>query len=160
MKHILITIAAVLLVGCGNSAIDSALLEATLIGDINNVKKALNSGANINAQDDIDFTPLQYSARGGHYEIVKLLLEKGASINIKDTIGELPIHKIENLKVTQILIEKGSDVNAKNNQLQTPLDNAIRFQKDKITDLLRKHGGKTGEELKAELNKLCRSYEE
>ena len=149
MKHILITIAAVLLVGCGNSAIDSALLEATLIGDINNVKKALNSGANINAQDDIDFTPLQYSARGGHYEIVKLLLEKGASINIKDTIGELPIHKIENLKVTQILIEKGSDINAKNNQLQTPLDNAIKFQKHKIIKLLRKHGGKISEELDA-----------
>jgi len=131
------------------AAIDSALLEATLIGDINNVKKALNSGANINAQDDIDFTPLQYSARGGHYEIVKLLLEKGASINIKDTIGELPIHKIENLKVTQILIEKGSDVNAKNNQLQTPLDNAIKFQKHKTIKLLRKHGGKMSEELDA-----------
>jgi len=152
MKQLLITIAAVVLVGCGNTAIDSDLLEATLIGDINNVKKALNSGANINAQDDIDFTPLQYSARGGHYEIVKLLLEKGASINIKDTIGELPIHKIENLKVTQILIEKGSDVNAKNNQLQTPLDNAIKFQKHKTIKLLRKHGGKTGEELKAEGN--------
>ena len=150
MKNILITIAAVLLVGCGNSAIDSALLEAALIGDINNLKKGLNNGANINAQDDIDFTPIHYSARLGHYEAVKLLLEKGANINIKDTIGELPIHKIENLKVTQILIEKGADVNAKNNQLQTPLDNAIRFKKDKTILLLRKHGGKTGYELKAE----------
>jgi hypothetical protein len=27
-------------------------------------------------------------------------------------------------------------------------------------DLLRKHGGKTGEELKSEVNKLYRSYEE
>ena len=146
----LITIAAVVLVGCGNSAIDSALLEAALVGDINNLKKGLKNGANINAQDDIDFTPIHYSARLGHYEAVKLLLEKGASINIKDTIGELPIHKIENLKVTQILIEKGADVNAKNNQLQTPLDNAIRFKKDKTILLLRKHGGKTAEELKAE----------
>ena len=149
MKQLLITIAAMVLVGCGNSATDSALLEATLIGDINNVEKALNYGANINAQDDIDFTPIHYSARLGHYEAVKLLLEKGARIDIKDTIGELPIHKIENLKVTQILIEKGADINAKNNQLQTPLDNAIRFQKDKTIALLRKHGGKTGAELEA-----------
>ena len=37
------------------------------------------------------------------------------------------------------------DVNAKNNQLQTPLDNAIKFQKHKTIKLLRKHGGKTGE---------------
>jgi len=32
----------------------------------------------------------------------------------------------------------------------TLLDWAIRFQLTEISDLLRKHGGKTGEELKAE----------
>jgi hypothetical protein len=32
----------------------------------------------------------------------------------------------------------------------TPLDSAINVNLTEITDLLRKHGGKTGEELKAE----------
>jgi ankyrin repeat protein len=41
-------------------------------------------------------------------------------------------------------------VNARNNDGFTPLDSAIQQKKTEITDLLRKHGGKTGEELKAE----------
>ncbi|MDB4681061.1 hypothetical protein OAF00_00645 [bacterium] len=32
---------------------------------------------------------------------------------------------------------------------RTPLDLAIELKKNKTADLLRKHGGKTGEELKA-----------
>ncbi len=41
-------------------------------------------------------------------------------------------------------------VNAKTKNDQTPLDFAIRFKRTKTAELLRKHGGKTGEELKAE----------
>jgi ankyrin repeat protein len=41
-------------------------------------------------------------------------------------------------------------VNAKDNDGNTPLDWAIVMDETKIADLLRKHGGKTGEELEAE----------
>ena len=41
---------------------------------------------------------------------------------------------------------KGADVNAKGADGKTPLDSAD----GETADLLRKHGGKTGEELKAE----------
>jgi ankyrin repeat protein len=44
----------------------------------------------------------------------------------------------------------GADVNAKGDFDETPLDCAIVFKHTELTDLLRKHGGKTGEELKAE----------
>ena len=44
----------------------------------------------------------------------------------------------------------GTDVNAKNNIGASPLDLATLFNQSEIADLLRKHGGKTGEELKAE----------
>ena len=43
-----------------------------------------------------------------------------------------------------------SDVNAKDNDGDTPLDFAIWRNHTETADLLRKHGGKTGEELKAE----------
>ena len=50
-------------------------------------------------------------------------------------------------EVIELLIAKGADVNVKDDDGTTPLDMAD----DKETaDLLRKHGGKTGEELKAE----------
>jgi ankyrin repeat protein len=55
-----------------------------------------------------------------------------------------------NLEVVKQHIAAGADVNAKDVNGYTPLDWAI-FNKDtKTVDLLRKHGGKTGAELKAE----------
>jgi len=52
-------------------------------------------------------------------------------------------------EIVELLIVKGADVNAKNADGHTPLDRA-NANTGKIADLLRKHGGKTGEELKAE----------
>jgi ankyrin repeat protein len=55
-----------------------------------------------------------------------------------------------NLEAVKQHIAAGADVNAKDVNGYTPLDWAI-FNKDTETaDLLRKHGGKTGKELKAE----------
>ena len=51
-------------------------------------------------------------------------------------------------EIAELLIAKGADVNAKDEDGDTPLDNAKH--KPETADLLRKHGGKTGEELKAE----------
>ena len=54
-------------------------------------------------------------------------------------------------EIVELLIANGADVNAKHNMFGTLLDHTIRKKRtDEIADLLRKHGGKTGEELKAE----------
>ncbi|MDC0065732.1 hypothetical protein OAK15_04670 [Verrucomicrobia bacterium] len=47
----------------------------------------------------------------------------------------------------RLLIAKGADVNAKNVLDETPL---VMAHDKETVDLIRKHGGKTGEELKAE----------
>ena len=48
-------------------------------------------------------------------------------------------------------MDAGTDVNAKADEFSyTPLDSAIANDRAETADLLRKHGGKTGEELKAE----------
>jgi ankyrin repeat protein len=51
-------------------------------------------------------------------------------------------------EIAELLLAEGADVNAIDRYGRTPLNFAIK--KPKIADLLRKHGGKTGEELKAE----------
>ena len=116
MKHILITIVAVVLMGCGNP--DGALFQAVKDINIEATKQAIADGADVNAKDQNGRTLLQLAALKGHKEVVELLIAKNANVN------------------------------AKNNGGETPLDKAKK--KPKITDLLRKHGGKTGEELKAE----------
>ena len=53
-------------------------------------------------------------------------------------------------EIAALLISEGAAVNVKNDEAETPIDMAIRLKRTETTDLLRKHGGKTGEELKAE----------
>ena len=53
-------------------------------------------------------------------------------------------------EIAELLIAEGADVNVKNDEGETPIDMAIRLKRTEAIDLLRKHGGQTGEELKAE----------
>ena len=52
-------------------------------------------------------------------------------------------------EVAELLIAKGADVNAKGKVGLTPLHWAITYNHPETIDLLRKHGDKTGEELKS-----------
>ena len=65
-------------------------------------------------------TPLHLAAFKGHKEIVEMLIAKGANVNAKDDDGI------------------------------TPLDGAMHQKHTETADLLRKHGGKTAKEMKAE----------
>ena len=136
MKLLITTIAAVLVVGCGESqspdpttakAPDISIHDAAKIGNIEAVKQHLAAGADVNALKNKTYeeTPLRWAAWGGHKEIVELLIAKGADVNAKEKYGG------------------------------TPLDAAIQSRKfpkghPEVAELLRKHGAKTAEELKAE----------
>ena len=161
MKHLLLTtIAAVVLVGCGNPEADHALLDAAEGGYIEDVKQAIAEGADVNAKDGyrpvhkLGLTPLNFAAMFGHTEIAELLIDKGADVNAKDEkFGLTPLHNAAESgrkEIAELLISKGADVNAKDTGGETPLDRAIKSKQTETVDLLRKHGGKTAEELKAE----------
>jgi ankyrin repeat protein len=53
-------------------------------------------------------------------------------------------------EITALLIVKGADINAKDSNGKTPLNYVEEEKNTDLATLLRKHGGKTGEELKAE----------
>ena len=93
MKHLLITtIAAVVLVGCGNPEADRALRKAANEGNIEAVKQHLADGADVHAKDKHGWTPLHYAACDGHKEIAELLIAKGADVNAEDVLsGRTPL---------------------------------------------------------------------
>jgi hypothetical protein len=111
-------------------------------------------GADRNAKDVNGRTPLHYAASEGQNEIAELLIAEGADVNAKGKYGSAtPLHFAAsggNKEIAELLIAKGADVNAKDGDGDTPLDWAIIRNHTETADLLRKHGGKTGEELKAE----------
>ena len=137
MKQLLITIAAVVLVGCGEPS--SELLQQS-VTDVNveAVNQHLADGADVNVKDEArGFTPLHFATPNGQKEIVELLIADGA------------------------------DVNAKMNNGMTPLDCSALIppssNKTEIVDLLRKHGGEASgvfgqaiKELEVNLNKELR----
>ena len=81
MKHILTTIAAVVLVGCGTSI---SIHKAAEEGNIEVVKQHLATGVDVNAKNDRGRTPLLRAAEYGRKEIVELLITNGADVNAKD----------------------------------------------------------------------------
>ena len=137
----------------GKSGEELSIHKAAESGNIEAVKQHLAAGADVNAMGGfLQWTLLQYAASGGHKEVVELLIAKGADVNAKDKSEQTPLayaalggHK----EIVELLIAESADVNAKTATGDTPLDQAIAFKHTEVADLLRKHGGKTGEELKA-----------
>ena len=129
MKHLLLTTIVVVLVSCdwGPSTIHQAAYQ----GNNEAVKRYLKAGTDVSAKNksgDRESTPLHYAAVRGHKETAELLIAEGADVNAKDDDGSTAL------------------------DIATDPDNpdASANASEKTADLLRKHGGKTGEELKAE----------
>jgi len=122
------------------------------------VELLIAKGADVDAKEEYSFAPLHFAANDGHKEIAELLIANSAEVNAKDDVERTPLHWAAHngrKEIVELLISKGADVNAKNYERKTPLDRAIQsilFPKGhpETADLLRKHGGKTGAELKAE----------
>ena len=106
-----------------------------------------------------------------YLDLTKLLITKGADVNVKlksgsmvkdnkpyrAKSGETTLHRVARSysekhasEVCELHIVKGALVNERNIRGHTPLDEALSNQRSKTADHLRKHGGKTSAELKAE----------
>jgi ankyrin repeat protein len=106
------------------AAPNKKLTDAAFNGDIITVKQCLAAGTDVDAKDKHGSTSLHLAAREGHKEI--------------GLVGK---------EIVELLIANGADVNASSRH-GTPLDVAIFNKHPETADLLRKHGAKTGEELK------------
>ena len=155
MKQLLITIAAVVLVGCRESQQlapqaeakpeppaakepDISIHDAAKAGDIEAVKQHIAAGTDVNA-DMIGATPLYVATDNNHLEIVELLIANGADLNANALGGVTPLFAaIENnhLKIAELLISSGADLNAKNSLGYTSLHRAVHGRRKLLVELL------------------------
>ena len=96
------------------------------------IKTAIEQGADINKQGFLKYTPL-IMVTGGDYslfpdairpKVAKLLIESGADVNAKDFEGRTALMKTSyniNAEITKALLEAGADVNARDKSGMTAL---------------------------------------
>jgi cytohesin len=134
-----------------SAVVKESIHAAARYGNLEAVKQHLAAGTDVSFRNKNGDTPLNYAAYLGHMEIVELLVENGANVNAKGLADWTPLHLAAHKnkeKIVQLLIANGAEVNPYTSPDfgGTPLDVA----NGKIANLLRKHGGKTAVELKAE----------
>ena len=95
--------------------VNEQLIDASMMGDIYDVKELLDAGADPNIETDSG--PLLHLMTDDEYRnvaIVKLLIGKGADINSKDSLLTTPLMKpahTGDVEMVKLLIELGADVN-------------------------------------------------
>jgi len=103
----------------------------------------LQHGADVDAKDKREFTPLHYAAEKGYAEIAELLIEKGANVNATDTNKETPLHiavLCGHKDVALALLAAEAFVNAENSMSRTPLHYAAREGHSEAVKVLLAHG--------------------
>jgi ankyrin repeat protein len=80
-----------------------SLHDCATNGDLTQLCKLLDAGANINGLNYRGWTPLHSAAWSGHLHIVRALLERGAKKNIKDDFGWTPIHASKSNEISSFI---------------------------------------------------------
>jgi cytohesin len=129
---------------------------AAFVGNKEIVELLIAKGADVNAKEEGEgMTPLLAAIGEDRKIIVELLIVSGADINAQSEMGT-PLHLAAGFghnEIAELLIDKGANINTMDVDGKTAIDLAVSEGKRETADLLRKHGGKTGEELKAEAAK-------
>ena len=121
------------------------LQYAAAIGNLEGFRLVLDAGANVNAKDGNEATPLHWAACDPNR--VRLLLEHRADVNAKTKLGRTPLLVATSCtsayESVKMLIAKGADVNAAEPQQgTTPLINAAGFGGPRMVNLLLDAGAK------------------
>ena len=111
------------------------LIEAET-GNIAQVQKLLDEGADPNIKNSIEETALMWASLNGHTSIVKLLLNSGADPNIQDTYRSTALIWASSYDIVKLLLNSGANPNIQNNNEDTALMWAANYGHIDIIELL------------------------
>jgi cytohesin len=106
----------------------------------------LELGADPNARDNDDNTPLHIASKSGHVEVAEMLLDRGVDANVRDKDNTIPLHFASqggHLRIVRMLLDHCADVNARDKNDKTPLhcvlqdeDEDVSYVSSDVLDLL------------------------
>ncbi len=134
-----------------------SLKMAAVKNDAETAALLIEKGADVNAKEDKDKTPLYWAALNNSREVAVLLIATGADVDatsmfamfndvtkaMNDVHGVTPLHAAArngNREIIELLIEWDADVNAKASNGMTALHFAARDNYHEAASLLIKHG--------------------
>jgi hypothetical protein len=119
----------------------SPLHSAAYFEDLEIVQVLLDCGVDVNAQDILGHTPLDFASLG-HFNdprVVRSLLDYGADPNVGALDGLTPLHRASQngrVEIARLLVEHGASVGMRDKWGRTPLDVASGKRRDEIMELL------------------------
>jgi ankyrin repeat protein len=132
----------------GKSAVNKSFLQSSKSGVTSQVKKGIESGANVNAINSSGFTSLHHAVMNGNLQLIQLLISQGADPNVKDNKGNTPLHTLSYTKLNDqvlnamahLLLTSGARVDKTNKMKQTPLHLAMKAGKINLMKIFTKAG--------------------
>ncbi|KAI5822297.1 ankyrin, partial [Schizophyllum commune Tattone D] len=108
---------------------DTSLHQAACRGHLRTVSLLLERGANVNAINNVHYTPLNTVVRFGYIDIIRLLVDRGAALETRDEDGRTALYLAVHCgqeSVIELLLDLGSDPRTRADDGTTLLDTVGR----------------------------------
>ncbi len=117
------------------------LFVAIYYGKLEDVRKLIAAGVDINARDGKGDYPLHEAITQGHFEVAKVLIENGADVNSHDMFGANPLDAaitFSNTELFKLLLDNGANCQPKKSRkfLATLLERALEADTPEILRVL------------------------
>lgn len=132
-------------VNFSNQHLQTALMLAATLGNVDATQLLIDNNADLEKQDFNGMTALAFATANNHLDIVKKLLHAGANPNCQDAQGQTPlIYTAEkgNLEIAKCLVNEKADVSLRDAYDVSPLQTAKLNAHEELAKFLIKNGSK------------------